>query len=392
LFGYHEERDIDALRLAFALALPNDETMSSELDLNLHGFVRIRLLNAAPRDITTVTRQLGPIEAESSGDPDIVIEFVDRLPLSSPLRYLGVDDAAFTDDAFLVLRSKHKARVRVQIPLQDIGRQCKFVCERGLPAVPLLMAIVNLTALGNGALPLHASGLVYNGSGVLVTGWAKGGKTETLLAFAANGAEYVGDEWIYLCDDGRRMYGVSEPIRIWNWHLAELPRYRALVKRTERARLRGLEWITGLLGLLDSGSMSVALVRRINAILKQQLYVHLRPDQLFRGACVPVATPQKIFFVASHESSDITVQPMAPREIAEKMVFSLQAERAEFMSYYYAFRFAFPELANELVERAEEIQRATLIRALDDREAHAVYHPYPVSVPALFEAMKPFCR
>ena len=392
MFGYHEERDIDALRLAFALALPNDETMSSELDLNLHGFVRIRLLNAAPRDITTVTRQLGPIEAESSGDPDIVIEFVDRLPLSSPLRYLGVDDAAFTDDAFLVLRSKHKARVRVQIPLQDIGRQCKFVCERGLPAVPLLMAIVNLTALGNGALPLHASGLVYNGSGVLVTGWAKGGKTETLLAFAANGAEYVGDEWIYLCDDGRRMYGVSEPIRIWNWHLAELPRYRALVKRTERARLRGLEWITGLLGLLDSGSMSVALVRRINAILKQQLYVHLRPDQLFRGACVPVATPQKIFFVASHESSDITVQPMAPREIAEKMVFSLQAERAEFMSYYYAFRFAFPELANELVERAEEIQRATLIRALDDREAHAVYHPYPVSVPALFEAMKPFCR
>lgn len=366
--------------------------MSSEIDLNLHGFVRIRLLNAAPRDIATVTRQLGPIRAESSGDPDIVIEFVDRLPLSSTLRYLGVNDAACTDDAFLVLRGKHKARVRVQVPIQDIGRQCKIVCERGLPAVPLLMATVNLTALGNGALPLHASGLVYNDKGVLITGWAKGGKTETLLAFAANGAEYVGDEWVYLCDDGQRMYGVPEPIRVWNWHLEELPQFRALVKGSDRARLRGLGWITGLLGLLDSDSASVTLARRINAILKQQLYTHLRPEQLFRGACLPVATPEKIFFVASHESPDVTVRPMSPREIAEKMVFSLQAERAEFMSYYYAFRFAFPELSNDLVERAEEIQRDMLIRALENRDAYAVYHPYPVSVPALFEAMKPFCQ
>ena len=62
---------------------------------------------------------------------------------------------------------------------------------------------------------------------------------------------------------------------------------------------------------------------------------------------------------------------MSPREIAQKMVFSLQMERAEFMSYYYAFRFAFPELSNDLVERAEEIQREMLTRALENREAHA---------------------
>lgn len=370
---------------------PTIGLMPAALDLDLHGFVRIRLLNAEPRDVATVIKQVGPIRADTSGEPDIVIEFVDRLRFSSPLRYLGVNDAAFTDDAFLVLRGKQKSRVRVQVPLQDIGRRCRFVCERGLPAVPLLMAVVNLTALGNGVLPLHASGLIYNGSGVLVTGWAKGGKTETLLAFAANGAEYVGDEWIYLADDGTRMYGVPEPIRIWSWHLEELPQYRALVRSRDRIRLRGLSWITRTLGLLDSGSRSHALARRLRAILDQQLYVHLRPEQLFDGACVPVGTPEKIFFVASHESPEMTVEPMPAREIAEKMVFSLQMERAEFMSYYYAFRFAFPGLSNDLVERAEQIQREKLIRALDKREAFAVYHPYPCSVPALFEVMKPHC-
>ena len=38
------------------------------------------------------------------------MRFVDRLDLRGPLRLIGLDDAAYTDDAFLVLRSKHKAQ------------------------------------------------------------------------------------------------------------------------------------------------------------------------------------------------------------------------------------------------------------------------------------------
>ncbi len=64
------------------------------------------------------------------------------------MRYLGVDEAAFTDDAFLILRSKHKARAKVQIPFEQIGgERCEIICERGLPVVPLLIAIINLTPL-----------------------------------------------------------------------------------------------------------------------------------------------------------------------------------------------------------------------------------------------------
>src|SRR5215211_113168 len=50
-------------------------------------------------------------------------------------RYLGLADAAFTDDAFLVLRGRHKSRVRVAVPLHRIGTGCEIVCERGLSAV-----------------------------------------------------------------------------------------------------------------------------------------------------------------------------------------------------------------------------------------------------------------
>ncbi len=126
------------------------------VDYDLHGLADIRLLNASASDAAAVTRPLGPIQAPLTRAPDIIIRFEDRLPTSSRVRYLGVDEAGFTDDAFLVLRSRHKTRARVQIPVEQIGQQCEIVCESGLPAVPLLIPIINLTVLAKGALPLHA--------------------------------------------------------------------------------------------------------------------------------------------------------------------------------------------------------------------------------------------
>ena len=99
--------------------------------------------------------------------------------MSSRRRDMDLDDVAFSDDAFYVRRRKHKSKTKVKIPVQDIGKQCVIECERGLEAVPQLIDIVNATAMGNGYLPLHASACIYNGRGVLATGWTKGGKTET---------------------------------------------------------------------------------------------------------------------------------------------------------------------------------------------------------------------
>jgi hypothetical protein len=112
-------------------------------DFDLHGIVGIRLLNATPNDIEAVKRQLGPIQKSLSRTPDIIIRFVDQIPLSSSVRYLGLDDSGFTDDAFFVFRGKHQARVRVQIPFHQIGNGlCEIICESGAPAVPLLIPIL----------------------------------------------------------------------------------------------------------------------------------------------------------------------------------------------------------------------------------------------------------
>jgi len=376
--------------------MTKNDYLQTPVDYDLHGIVGIRLLNATSDDERMVTHQLGLTRSTFTREPDIVIRFVDHLVLSSPIRYLGVDDAGFTDDAFLVLRGKHNARVKVQVPFAQIGQQCEILCEKGVTRVPLLIAIVNLTALSKGVIPMHASAFRYKGAGVLTTGWAKGGKTETLLAFMANGATYVGDEWVYLSRDGKYMYGVPEPIKIWDWHLHELPQYQARVGRSDRIRWRLLRRTVNILERImasnvGGGSAPMKLLKRGTPILKQQLYVQIPPRRLFDQGVGPLTdTLDKIFFVASHETPVITVQPMDPQEIAQRMVFSLQEERMDLMAYYRKFRFAFPAMRNDLIEQAEELQREILTRILAHKDAYAVYHPYPVSIPALFTAINPY--
>ena len=73
------------------------------------------------------------------------------------------------------------------------------------------------------------------------------------------------------------------------------------------------------------------------------------------------------------------------------MVYSLQEERMDLISFYLKYRFAFPERSNPIIGQAEEVQRETLLKVLAGKDAYAVYHPYPVSIPALYDETHPYC-
>jgi hypothetical protein len=365
-----------------------------QIDYDLHGLVGIRLISASPGDVRAVSRQLGPIQAPLSSEPDITIRFVDRLPTSSRIRYLGADEAGFTDDAFLVLRSRHKVRARVQIPMDQIGKGCEITCETGLPAVPLLIPIINLTALGKGGLPLHASAFIYKDKGVITTGWSRGGKTELLLAFTAHGAEYIGDEWVYVSRDGHHMCGIPEPIRVWDWHLDDLPQYRTYVARGDRVRWRVIKIFQAMDRVIPprarQGFPPARALNRMMPLLKSQLCTDIHPRRLFGNHLGSLTSNfDLLLFAVSHDRPVTEVEPIAPADVATRMVFSLQYERLGFMGYYNMFRFAFPDKRNDLIEHAEEIQRESLMRVMADKPALVVYHPYPAVIPDLFSRLNP---
>lgn len=361
---------------------------STEFDL--HGIVGIRVLDGRPADAAVVARQLGPLPRRLERDPDIVIRFVDRIETGSRLRYLGAREIGWTDDALYVLKSR-KESAMVRIPMDRIGGPCELVCERGLPAVPFLIAILNLTALVNGALPVHAGAFELDGRGVLVTGWSKGGKTELLMAASGAGARYVGDEWVYLTADGQ-MHGIPEPVRLWDWHLAQLPEVRRTLGASDRLKLAAIPALgraeRAMPGFVRRSAPG-RLLHRAMPVLEGQLHVDLPPDRLFGELGSLSGRLDHVLFVVAAAGPDITVVPIAPEEVARRMVFSLLHERLDLAALYQQARFAFPGLVNRHLEVAEAIQRERLLKILVDRPAHVVTHPYRVDLEALLDAVRP---
>jgi hypothetical protein len=387
----------------------------ADYDFNLRGALRVRLQNASEREAGMVERQLGPIQVPVEGEPDLFIAFVDRLPEPPELRFIGLNDAAYIDtdleQSFYILKGKNKARVKVSIPFHQIDRPMTIACERGLSSIPLLVPLINMLLLSKGILALHASAFSYQGQGALITGWAKGGKTEILLAFTSEGASYVGDEWIYLpaangdsSDNSQAvsslspgsMFGIPEPIRVWNWHLDSLPHYRARLKRKDQLRLQSLSALSGSMQWLagpNSGRRGAAarVAQRLRPVVDRQLFAHFPPQVLFGAEhCQESASLDQIFFTVSHNSDEIRVEAIDPNEISRRMLHSIAEEQNVLLSYYRKFRFAFPEKGNPWLDNLERIQQKHLLRVLNELPAFAVYHPYPVHIPRLFDALEPY--
>jgi hypothetical protein len=362
----------------------------SAIEFDLHGLVGIRLEDPGASDALAVQRQLGLARTQLQRSPDIVLRFCDRIDSDGPVRLLGLGEAGFTDDRFLLLRGKDLARVKVALRMEDVGLPGQEVlCERGLPAVPLLMDIVNLTALGKGVLPLHASAFEYEGAGVLVTGWAKGGKTEVLLGFMAAGATHIGDEWVYLPGDGR-MLGIPEPMRLWDWHL-EASRFRKELGPAERARLAALRAADRFLTSAGGRTGSVrGVARRMARVIRRQRFVHATPQELFGDGAVRFeGRADAVFLTMTHDAPQTEVFPAEPLDIAARMVASLQLERNRLWEAYRQHLYAFPDRRSPALEEAEARESQLLPAALGGLPAFEVRHPYPVDISALVPAMRP---
>jgi hypothetical protein len=345
------------------------------------------VLDGTPADVAVVRRQLGHPETRLDREPDLTIRFVEHLT-ATPLTLVGVGESGYDDDSFYLLKAKGGSTRRTRLDLDRLGPGAEIVCERGIPAVPHLLAAVNLVLLTRDVLPLHATALELDGAGILVTGWSKGGKTETLLAVTEHGARYVGDEWVHLTPDGR-MLGLPEPIRLWAWQLAQRPDLLASRTAAERRRLRAWSTIAGLADGVGARSWKGAgLVRRVAPALGRQAYLQVPPADLFGpDGMVSSARLDAVVLVLSHEAPETAVHDVAPGEIARRMAASLDEERAPLLEHYRQFRFAFPDRRSTLLEQADEIEARLLSERLDQVPSAKVTHPHPCDVHTLGEAV-----
>ena len=356
-------------------AIPPDHAM----DIKLFGLAHLRLIGARPSDLAAVEAQFGPAHRADGGTPDLTLRYVEHIKLEGTLRYLGPAEAGFADNGFVVLNGRFRKPVKVRLPVGDLGGPCEVICEHGVGRVPHLVALVNLAILANGGLALHASGFEADGAATVVTGWSKGGKTEALLAHCKRGARYVGDEWLHLHPDGR-ISGIEEPLRVWDWHLDQLPDVRANLPRTDRTRLRALRTADKTLG----GRAS----RRIGTTIARQRFVDLAPSLIApAGRAVGPLPMGPVFLMTSADQRTTTVRSITGAEIADRMAASLTFERSPLLAAVTAFRYAFPATLTTALDRVPELERERLHSLLDAASTAEVIHPYPVHLDEMADAM-----
>jgi hypothetical protein len=194
----------------------------------------------------------------------------------------------------------------------------------------------------------------------------------------SDGAEYVGDEWVYLTDDGR-MLGLPEPIRLWDWQLAQLPGVLRARPARDRRRLAGWRTLERLSGAASGRRLpGASLARRARPVLDRQTYLQIPPAELFGADRVSLrGRVDAVVLVMSHEEPQMSTRPVRAGEIALRMQASLEEERAALMTHYRQFRYAFPDRAGAVIDTAAERESKLLTALLDDRPAVEVRHPHP---------------
>ncbi len=364
------------------------------MEFDIHGVVGIRLVDPSSADVAAVRKQLGPPQRPLLREPDITLRFVEHL-IPPRLRHLGPRQKGFTDDAFFVFDQGTNSGI-ARIPFDLVGGPCEIVCERGVGSVPLLMPILSLTALAKGFVAVHASAFVHDGIGILMAGWAESGKTTTLLGFASEGAEFVGEEWVLLSGDGETMCGLPRDIELSPSHLEIVPDVRRGIKRSRLwafESLRQLSKIQGSLSKKANDTFPANALRRAISAVQRRLLPKVSPQEIF-GSRVGslIAKPEKVFLLIGHNDTRVEVKPTPPIEMARRIAHMTQYEQIRFMEHYLAFKFAFPEVKNAFLAESSAYQYELLSSALKTKETYTVLHPYPITFSSLYEAIKPFCE
>jgi hypothetical protein len=366
----------------------------STMDFDIHGIVGIRIINAPVKHAAALIRRLGEARQALDQDPDIIVRFEESIS-TGRLAFLGLNSAAFSDEGFFLL-NRLNGQAIARIPFDKIGEQCEIMCHTGTNSIPLLFEIIRFTLLKKNYIPLHASAFVYAGTGVLVLGWTKGGKTEMLLSFANRGAYYVGDEWVVLSSDGQEMFGLPISIALWDWQFKYIPSLLPRIGTSKKIMFRGIHFLDVIHRVirrhLSSGVFPLEVLDKIIPLAKGQLKIRELPQVIFKRQLYnAIARPDKVFLSMSYSEYDILVEPCDAGEIARRMASSNLYEHFHFFEHYNAFKFAFPQLRNDFLDRYDEIQTSMLASALDGKEAYQILHPYPVSLNLLFDKVQPFC-
>ena len=135
------------------------------------------------------------------------------------------------------------------------------------------------------------------------------------------------------------------------------------------------------------------LLGRIMTALEQRAYPTVTPQAIFGNHLGSlVGRPDKVFLLVSHDDPWVEVKPTPPSEMALRLAHLAQYEQIHLLEHYLAFKFAFPEATNPIIEASFDSQLEILSQALFGKDVYTVWHPYPMVFSDLYEEIEPILK
>jgi hypothetical protein len=285
----------------------------------------------------------------------------------------------YSEAGLYVLAGRNRPRAFVR---QDSAwGSGSIVCTRGTDTVPFLSAAVALAALAGEWTPLHASGWVTpDGVGVIASGWAHSGKTGALLAAYERGARPIGDDRVLLSPDGSVMVGLGRPVVVKDWHVAQLPRLRAVIGARRGAFARA----SFAVGSRRGGGSPSRWGHLLDRVLTKARGLASVEIDLASGdgdsEAHPRARPQVLLLMETHDDERIVAERADPELVAPRLAAHARAELIEILRGQVAYEYAHPGSGWQGVDEAPRMAAQILERAVRGIPAWIVRHPYPCSL------------
>ena len=360
------------------------------IDIDFWGLVGIRFENISVKDLNSIASSYSSFTSSLDREPDIIVRFVNEIKTTN-LVFLGQDLAAYDEKNFYLFNDSLE-RKKVVIPFEKIGQKLEIICEKGIDSIPLLNHIINFYFIKKDYIPVHSSALYYNDKGILAMGWTKGGKTETLLSFANHAAKYVGDEWVVLSTDGSEMFGLNEPVTIWQWQLPYISKLINSVGFTNKLIFMFadfLEFVDRLGVRLKLNKMfPFNLLGENMHCFRKLLRIRKSPKDLFRNQTRNEKTKiDRIVLAMSYTGNDTKVEECNASEVINRMIHSNDTEQLPFFEAYKKFKYAFPEKTNDFLDGIQSKHSSLLEKAMSNKKPYKIIHPYPVEFEKLFNSL-----
>ena len=306
--------------------------------------VSISLIGKKTNIVEYIEEEYGSFKVYETNtkEADITVEFVDDV--SSENESIKIRSPVSYDNRGLFFHD-HKYRIlRIEIEKVGMSNFC-VTCDVNFNKhffIIIIEYLIHHILLGKGCYLCHSSAFIYNKKAVLCPAWRNVGKTNILLAFLKEGAQYLGDDWVIIKSDGS-VLSIPKRLNLLFYNFIEYPEICDHLGNNFKSLFNFVMLAKN--GLYD-------LDKNILDILTEKARIRISPFDLFKQEHNNNEVKiDYVILLKREKDCKVGIKKISLNDLAYSIKSIIEFEQSHFHLYYLAYK-ARTGLINRYLEKS----------------------------------------